>query len=279
MVKTCTLCKKYSTKEQRSFHLLPRNEERKRKWVEILNLQFPSKSTYICSDHFNKEDIVLDVADRAKLKVEATPLPYYTVTPEVKVEYVEGEIEIPVAPQVETIYVQCRDIPSRGSSSETLSAPESPLSTISTFSTSQWLSSRENPFPIEDNAKLRAALTAPLTLSASANMKNRFPTTEDLEMQAPKKKRKFTSLRYFGDCKASEMNDPVKAELNWQIAKKVVTQQKRKIKTLQQSNRRLTNRVIRLKALISVLKAKNNHLKLSLHNYRLQNQKGCAQKY
>lgn len=60
--------------------------------------------------------------------------------------------------------------------------------------------------------------------------------------------------RYFGDCNPENLNNPALAQLNWDIAESTVGRQRKKIKILQQTVRRLKIKSYTLKLLIKYLK-------------------------
>lgn len=79
MVKKCIICKAEPTPIcSRTFHLFPKSESSRKKWVDVINVpKTPNfKTAYVCSDHFDKESFCfLDelLRKRKRLRPEAVP--------------------------------------------------------------------------------------------------------------------------------------------------------------------------------------------------------------
>lgn len=68
---------------------------------------------------------------------------------------------------------------------------------------------------------------------------------------------RFSRPRYVGDCNSDEMCSPRRAKRNWKLATQTIIKQRKKIKALQQSKRRLKRRVVSLGALLKYLQERN----------------------
>ncbi|XP_046740903.1 uncharacterized protein LOC124408197 [Diprion similis] len=78
MPKKCLICKvEPSPIYERSFHMFPKNESLKQKWLDAINvLKTPNfKTAYICSDHFKAESFSYsnELRQRKRLCKEAVP--------------------------------------------------------------------------------------------------------------------------------------------------------------------------------------------------------------
>ncbi|XP_024893630.1 uncharacterized protein LOC112468606 isoform X1 [Temnothorax curvispinosus] len=90
---------------------------------------------------------------------------------------------------------------------------------------------------------------------AIVNRASTLPSCETIQcFQTPVKAAR--TLRYIGDITISDLDTPKKAERALELAKRIIAKQQRKIKTLQQARNRLTTRITLLKGLIKHLKQK-----------------------
>jgi hypothetical protein len=60
--------------------------------------------------------------------------------------------------------------------------------------------------------------------------------------------------RYFGDCASEVVRTPRSAKRNWQLAKQNIIALRKRVKNIQQQNRRLRSRVVCFKSLLAYLK-------------------------
>ncbi|XP_033312273.1 uncharacterized protein LOC117211981 isoform X1 [Bombus bifarius] len=80
MTKKCIICKTEATpisKDRRSFHMFPKNELIRKKWMDAINLlTAPNfKTTFICSDHFDDKSFhdSDELRSRKRLRPDAVP--------------------------------------------------------------------------------------------------------------------------------------------------------------------------------------------------------------
>ncbi|XP_050598566.1 uncharacterized protein LOC126926322 isoform X2 [Bombus affinis] len=80
MTKKCMICKTEATpisKAKRSFHMFPKNELIRKKWMDAINLlTTPNfKTSYICSDHFDDKSFhdSDELRSRKRLRPDAVP--------------------------------------------------------------------------------------------------------------------------------------------------------------------------------------------------------------
>lgn len=75
------------------------------------------------------------------------------------------------------------------------------------------------------------------------------------KLQNGRDKRARAYPRYVGDYKESDLNSPVKVKRLWDLAQNQISEQKKKLRSIQQKNRRLESQVTRLKNIIKHLKS------------------------
>nr|CAI5845170.1 unnamed protein product [Callosobruchus analis] len=64
----------------------------------------------------------------------------------------------------------------------------------------------------------------------------------------PRKRRKHRQLRYFGDYKQEDIEDPLIRKQYWHISQRAVAVCKKKIRNLQRKNKQITSKIHSLEA-------------------------------
>ncbi|GAB1864054.1 THAP domain-containing protein 9 [Camponotus japonicus] len=81
MTKKCIICKEEANPiSDRSFHMFPKNDLLRKKWIEALNLSTTPnfKTAYICSDHFDAKSFQYSDATRSRRRLCSESVPEKT---------------------------------------------------------------------------------------------------------------------------------------------------------------------------------------------------------
>ncbi|KAJ8910029.1 hypothetical protein NQ315_003459, partial [Exocentrus adspersus] len=162
--------------------------------------------------------------------------------------------------------------PSSSSSSSTISAPETESHCVGTYPcdiTSSPYSVAERDIKASPSSSSSSTISAPETerhcvwtpSPSTVTVSKPEDPLPTMTSSTPKettrvliRKRRYPI--YFGDCRASDMDNPKHAKRNWEIADRKIRTQARKIRNLQQSNRRLRSRIHNLNSLVEFLQRK-----------------------
>ncbi|KAJ8910971.1 hypothetical protein NQ315_003664 [Exocentrus adspersus] len=133
-------------------------------------------------------------------------------------------------------------------------ASSSAIMLASTTLSSSILSESETERYCIDTTPSSSTVTASEARELFPTVNTSSSTSEEIKTEIRTRKRRYPM--HFGECKSSDMDNPKQAKINWQIAKKKIHIQDRKIRSLQQSNRRLKSRIYNLNSLLTLLKQK-----------------------
>ncbi|KAJ8909903.1 hypothetical protein NQ315_005638 [Exocentrus adspersus] len=133
-------------------------------------------------------------------------------------------------------------------------ASSSAIMLASTTLSSSILSASETERYCIDTTPSSSTVTASEARELFPTVNTSSSTSEEIKTEIRTRKRRYPM--HFGECKSSDMDNPKQAKINWQIAKKKIHIQDRKIRSLQQSNRRLKSRIYNLNSLLTLLKQK-----------------------
>ncbi|KAF2903894.1 hypothetical protein ILUMI_02274 [Ignelater luminosus] len=250
--RSCYLCKNKQFQKGTascSFHKFPSDTKTRLMWLQACDLtERDNVSTLkICSDHFLADDYAnpnaKEFGGRLALKFGAVP--------SIKVPNPCKPVSLDMTPTVNVVSSQLSCLQEQDMIGEQeISIEELKLlqnMNVVVFDTTyspQTCTVLADPLK-EEPTQQSFPTTAPLTLNSSSTIPGNSSNT-----------RKFMEPRYVGDIKNPDLATPETARRCLAIAKRTVEKQAKKIKVLQQANRRLRKRVESLKELVKCLPKK-----------------------
>ncbi|CAH1156107.1 unnamed protein product [Phaedon cochleariae] len=276
MGKSCMICGlKKVPGDEISVHRFPSDEKMKKVWCDVLKLEVADlkDTSYICSKHFHKKDII-QWPSRTFIKEAAIPFLVDMESESISTEPIASSSHSESLDEMqniveETISVeQTNGAQSRHSiatiseavevnDSSMIGNPNESFSSSSTLTASGTQSGMEETSPSKtDSAESDEVYDKDnFVVPKTCKLTKRKRTTDTSDSVLPPRKR--VPLRYIGDCESDDMRDPRTAKRCLDISRKSIKYQSIKIKRLQQMNRRLRGKIHSLTALTNHLRHKN----------------------
>ncbi|CAH1981442.1 unnamed protein product [Acanthoscelides obtectus] len=279
------LCGVSNEKTETTFHRFPSDKKKQEEWCTILIIDINGLPlhAFICANHFHKSDLI--EGKRTQLKHSAVP----SVEPLRQTDdSSDEENEINLAQEIALSHSNSEQLESRNLPREQIKSPE-----VATEMVCEYSFPEQNR--TTDSSTLAASLSGTQSLSESATLSasqsgtGSIPVTpqsrthvSELDMmilntfieakgdneehnlkenasdgEPPRKRMKTKPIRYFGDIRYTDLENPLKRPICWKVIQNTYKKQRKTIDCLRAKSRRQANKIWSLQALTNHLKRIN----------------------